>query len=228
MTDTTTDATADSAAIYDASRARIAALVQSADPSTPVAGCPGWTVGDVVAHLAGGLGDFVARRFDIPEGDDFGERTVRERRGQSIEDSLAEWDRHRADADETLGGPMGGVMVAEVVSHEHDLRHALGQPGARSDVGVRVALVRPLQEIDKKLGEAGGPSVRVVVDGEERVVGPGEPAATLTVSTFELLRVISGRRSLDQVRALDWDGDPDPSLPAFTLFGGFRETPLKE
>jgi uncharacterized protein (TIGR03083 family) len=223
-----TDSASDSAALYDASRARIAALLQNADPAVPVAACPGWTVGDLVAHLAGGLGDFAAGRFDVPEGDDFGERTVRERRGQSVPASLTEWERNRADAAEILGGPMGGVLVAEVISHEHDLRQALGEPGARDDSGVPAALTRPLQQIDKKLGEAGGPSVRLVVDGEEQVVGPGDPSATLTVTAFELLRVIGGRRSPEQVRALDWDGDAGASLSALTLFGEFRETPLEE
>ncbi len=229
MTDTPTSATTNGPAeLYDASRARVATLVRDGDPATPVAACPGWTVRDLVAHLAGGLGDFITGRFAVEEGDDHGERTVRERKGQSVADSLAEWERHRADADEFLAGPMGGVLVAEVISHEQDLRQALGQPGARDDAGVRAGLTRPLQEIDKRLGEAGGPAVRLVVDGEETVVGPGEPPATLTVTAFELLRVIAGRRSLDQVRALDWQGDPGPSLPAFTLFGGFRETPLEE
>jgi uncharacterized protein (TIGR03083 family) len=231
--DPANDPTNDPAALYDASRARVAALVENADPATPVAACPGWTVGALVAHLAGGLADFMSGRFDLPEGDDFGERTVRERRDQSIAESLAEWERHRADAGEMLGGPMGGVLVAEVISHEHDLRQALGKPGARDDAGVRAALVRPLQEIDNKLGEAGGPSVRLVIDGEQQVVGPGEPPATLRVTAFELLRVIAGRRTLEQVRALDWtgldwDGDSEASLSAFTLFGGFRETALEE
>ncbi|HZC26203.1 MAG TPA: maleylpyruvate isomerase family mycothiol-dependent enzyme [Actinopolymorphaceae bacterium] len=214
---------------YDASKERIVELLRTAEPSTPVAACPGWTVRDLTAHLAGGLADFVASRFAVDEGDDFGERTVRERRGQTIDEALAEWDKNRATADEALAGPMGGVLVAEIMSHEQDLRQALDRPGARDDPGLRTALARPLQELDRKLNEGGGgAAVRLVIDGAEQVVGTGEPVATLTVSSYDLLRVVGGRRTRDQVLALDWSGEPDRALPALTLFGGFRETPLNE
>lgn len=215
---------------YDASKARVVELLRTADPSTAVAACPGWSVRDLAAHLAGVLGDFIAGRFTVEEGDDFGERTVRERRGNSIDDSVSEWDKNRAAADDLLAGPVGGVLIAEIISHEQDLRKALDRPGARDDPGVRTALVRPLQEADRKLTEGGGPVVRLVVDGDEQIIGPseGEPVARLTVSAYDLLRVVAGRRSSDQVLALDWTGDPDRALPALALFGGFRQTPLVE
>ncbi|MEQ4206322.1 maleylpyruvate isomerase family mycothiol-dependent enzyme [Actinopolymorpha sp. B9G3] len=221
--------TTDNAAQYDASRARIAGLVRDADPTTPVGACPGWTIGDLVAHLAGCLGDFLAGRFAVDEGDDFGERTVRERRHQSIDDSLAEWERNRATADETLAGPMGGVLVAEVISHEQDVRQAVGASRVPDAEALLEALVRPLQEIERKAREASRPAVRLVLDGEPRLVGVGEPGATLTVSAFDLLRIVGGRRSRSQTRELDWSGDdPEPYLDALTMFGGFRDTPLEE
>jgi hypothetical protein len=40
--------------------------------------------------------------------------------------------------------------------------------------------------------------------------------ARLTVSTFEALRALTGRRSPDQLRAYDWSGDPAPWLDGFT------------
>ena len=43
------------APIYDAAKQRITSLVEGRDPQTPVAATPGWSVKDVVAHLAGGL-----------------------------------------------------------------------------------------------------------------------------------------------------------------------------
>lgn len=222
-------AATDSAELYDASRARVIDLVRDADPATPVQACPGWTVGAMVAHLAGGLGDFLAMRFDLAKGDDFGERTVRERRDQDVADSLAEWEKHRAMAEEMLASPMGEVLVAEVISHEQDLRTALDRPGGREDPGVRAGLRRPLQEVDKRLRESGGPAIRVVVDGEPMTLGAGEPASTLTVSAYELLRTIGGRRTRQQVRALTWEGDGcEAAMDALSMFGSFRETPLPE
>ena len=219
------------AELYDASRTRIAELLRGSDPGLPVAACPGWTARDLAAHQAGVLADFLAGRFQVEDGDDFGERTVRERGDQDVAASLAEWEGHRAGADDLLAGPMGGVLVAEVVSHEQDLRNALGRPRVSDTAAVHAALERPLQEIERKVSEAGRPALRIVVDGEPRVVGgagAGGPAVTLDVSAFELLRVVGGRRTRDQVRALDWDGDPEPYLDVFTLFGGFRDTPFDE
>ena len=48
--------------------------------------------------------------------------------------------------------------------------------------------------------------------------GCGPPAAELTADAFELFRTLSGRRSLDQVRALAWDGDPEPNLDLLTPY----------
>ncbi|GAA2755987.1 maleylpyruvate isomerase family mycothiol-dependent enzyme [Actinopolymorpha rutila] len=214
--------------LYDASMARTAALLRDADPSTPVDACPGWTVEALAAHLAGALADFLAQRFDVAGGDDFGERTVRERQGQAVAESLVEWERHRAGAEQILASPMGGVLVSEVVSHEQDLRTALGRPGARDDRGVRVGLDRPLDQIGQRLRESGGPAVRLVIDDDEpRIIGEGEPVATLRASAYDLFRTIGGRRTRDQVRALDWEGDPEPVLDSLPLFGSYRDAPLR-
>jgi hypothetical protein len=66
---------------------------------------------------------------------------------------------------------------------------------------------------------AGLPAVRVVTQRKAAVLGDGEPAGALPVSSVELMRAISGRRTPDQVRALDWDGDPDTWLGVFFVFG---------
>jgi hypothetical protein len=84
---------------------------------------------------------------------------------------------------------------------------------------------RPLQEIDKRIRAAGSPAVLVVVDGDEVVLGDGEPASTVRLTAFELLRAM-GRRSERQLRALDWAGEP--RLDVFTLFGPPREADLEE
>ncbi len=217
----------DNAATYDEARRRITELVADGDLGAAVEACPGWTVHDVVAHLAVGLGDFVARRFDGVGSGEWGERHVRESRDRPLEDLLAEWEDNRATADEALGSPMGSVLVAEIVSHEHDIRTALDRPGAREDEGVRAAVQRPLAEIDKRIREAGTPALRIVTEDGERVLGEGEPAGTLRTSSFELMRTIGGRRSREQIRALDWDRDPDRWLETLFLFGG-RDSDLAE
>ena len=49
------------------------------------------------------------------------------------------------------------------------------------------------------------------------IVGDEPAAMRLTATRFEVLRAFGGRRSLDQVRALDWSGDPTPYLGLFEL-----------
>ncbi|MGH2734685.1 MAG: maleylpyruvate isomerase family mycothiol-dependent enzyme [Actinomycetota bacterium] len=210
------------ASLYDDAHERIVELVTKGDREVAVPTCPGWTVGDLVAHLAGGLGDFVAGRFDGAGTDEWGERQVRERRDRSLAESLDEWKATRATATAVFESRMGPILVTEIVSHEHDIRTALGKRGERDGAGVRAALNGPLGEIDRRLQAAGLPALRVIADGEERILGEGEPAATLRTTSFELLRTISGRRSSDQARRLDWDGDPAPWLEALFVFGPAR------
>jgi hypothetical protein len=44
---------------------------------------------------------------------------------------------------------------------------------------------------------------------------------------FELVRSYTGRRSFDQMRAYDWEGEPRPEQLVLAIFSP-RETPLVE
>ena len=52
------------------------------------------------------------------------------------------------------------------------------------------------------------------------MLGDGDPAASVEGTAFDLLRSMTGRRSANQIRSLDWDGDADLFVPAFE-FGPF-------
>lgn len=216
------------APVYDAAKHRITSLVEGRDPQTPVAATPGWSVKDVVAHLAGGLRDFVDRRFDGVESGEWGERQVRDRRGNTLSDAFAEWDANLELARPLFDTPMGPVLVSEVIAHEHDLRAALGVPGDRDGTDVRAALVRPLQQLDQRMRENDVPALRITLEHGDRVLGHGDPAGTLRTTSFELMRAIGGRRSADQIKALDWDGDPDVWISSLALFGRHRAEPFEE
>ncbi|MBW4719836.1 maleylpyruvate isomerase family mycothiol-dependent enzyme [Saccharothrix obliqua] len=215
------------AVTYDAARRRIIGLVIAGDPGAAVDACPGWTVKDVVAHLAGGLGDFANRNLDGVDTGEWGERQVRDRRSRTLGEVFAEWERNFQVAEGLFDSPAGAVLIAEVVEHEHDIRTALGRPGDRRGVSVRAALTRPLQEVDQRLRARQLPALRVVLEHGDRILGEGEPTATLRTSAFELLRVVGGRRSESQIRSLDWDADPTRWLAALQLFGT-RDTALVE
>ena len=67
---------------------------------------------------------------------------------------------------------------------------------------------------------AGAPVAPFRFGGEELVLADDDDDAGAGVAhrdRFDLVRSCSGRRTLDQIAALDWGGaDPAPRLPAFT------------
>lgn len=120
---------------------------------------------------------------------------------------------------DSIGDP-GRQAVADVVTHEHDIRAALDQPGARDSDGVAIGLgfVAPLFVRDAVAPLA--VTVRIEAAGG---VTYGEPGADLVLRAepFDVLRALTGRRTVEQIRAMDWSGDVERVLPAFT-FGPFR------
>ena len=205
---------------YAATRARVRGLLADAgepEADAMVPACPAWTVHDVVAHVTGlavalssgagpGRGDLQAWIDGL----------VDERRGVSLASMLDEWDAAGPGIEAFLGhmGAGGGQLVYDVVAHEHDIRHALGRPGARdsSSVGACADAVSMLRARD--LANHGLPAVRITSGGRTWDVGDGMPELSITLDPFELIRVFGSRRSETQLRALAWQGDLDRYLPA--------------
>ncbi len=219
-------------AAYEGCRARITELTAGLGAEAAaiaVPACPGWTVHDVVAHLAGVVEDMAAGRVEGIATEAWTAAQVEAGRDRSLAELLEAW---RAGAATFAGlldsaGRSGHQAVFDAVTHEHDVRGALGRPGARDSdaVGIGVAFVA---EALTRSAQAEGVALRVELDGG-RAWGPDEPAVTLRGDAFEIMRAAAGRRSLDQLRALRWDGDPDAALTAFT-FGPFRpaDHPIEE
>ena len=70
-----------------------------------------------------------------------------------------------------------------------------------------------------RLAGSGLPALRIAYGAKERVLGDGEPAATVAAERFELYRAMGGRRSRAQILAYDWSGDPEPYLPLIPAYG---------
>jgi uncharacterized protein (TIGR03083 family) len=204
---------------YRAARGRITDLARnldSAELATTVPACPEWTVHDTIAHVAGIA--VAVTSGDFPSGDQQAwlDGLVDQRRGRATSDVLDEWNDASAATDAFLTnmGPAGGQMVYDVVAHEHDIRHALDRPGGRDVSGV-VACAHAMSRIlESDLAKAGLPAVRITSAGRTWDVGDGEPALSIELEPFELIRVFGSRRSEQQLRALPWQGDLDRYLPA--------------
>src|SRR5207302_9159669 len=104
------------------------------------------------------------------------------------------------------------------------------RPGERVPDGVRLGDDSAVtMGPDASIEGRGLPALRWVAGREAWVVGEGEPAASVEGSPFDVFRAMTGRRSANQIRALDWDGDADLFVPAFG-YGPFTlpETDLVE
>ena len=210
---------------YRATRDRITALLRGVDPAVAdrrVPACPRWTVREVAAHLAGVCDDMLEGRLDGVATDGWTAAQVEARADRSLDEILDEWAEVGPRVEERFGE--GGVhpqMLFDEVTHEHDVRGALDQPGARDDAVVTIALSFVGRAFPGALRGAGAPPLAFRFGGEELVLAGDElgpsAQATLTATAFDLVRSCSGRRTLDQIAALDWGGaDPAPWLPAFT------------
>jgi uncharacterized protein (TIGR03083 family) len=211
--------------LYAATRERISTLVRDLDAaaaSTPVAACPGWTVHDVVAHFAGSVTDALAGRLEGMGSDDWTAAQIESRRDTPIGDLVDEWADGAPQFEEGLraiGPPLAALAVSDAFQHEQDIRGALGLPGGRDVELLLVSIQTYVRGLASRIEAIGLAPLRVVAGVNEYVAGEGEPGATVTAEPFELARALGGRRTVDEVRSLDWNGDPEPYLPLVSAYG---------
>lgn len=182
------------ARLYQETRDRIVAMLTGPeDPAwqAAVAACPGWSVRDVVAHMSAVTQDWTTGRLT----------------GAPTADQTATLVDLAHSAG--LKAPLG-----DITSHEHDIRGAIGRPGARDSTAVH-------RSSDQLLANLATPvPLLVTVEDAEYRSGPSDGAdLELRTSRFEALRWRTGRRSRDQLAAMDWSGDPAPVLEQLYLFG---------
>jgi uncharacterized protein (TIGR03083 family) len=217
---------------YSGVRQRVSELTGSIDERggrTPVPPCPLWTVHDVVAHLVGVVEDATAGCLDGVATDPWTQAQVEAHRNDSIPTMLHRWSEVAPPFEGLLDdiGAVGRQAVLDAVTHEHDIRSALGRPGARrSDavmIGYDFGAPRFLEN-----AEAKGVSIRLGGVGSQRY-GPPDAPLRLEGMPFDLMRALTGRRSVAQIRAMAWSSDCEPALGAFT-WGPFRpaEIPIDE
>ncbi len=180
-------------------------------PCTPV-----WTVRDVLSHVAGIPDDAAAGRMEGAPGEAWTAAQVERNRAFSVDELLTRWSQQApafAELIETVGQHRPPI---DCHSHEHDIRHALDQPGARSNAIVDIPLFAMVDA-----------PIRVVIeldDGSTVTSGDLEAGSTVTLwgaTTFELFRSRLGRRSRQQVRAYDWSGEDSDIEAVIDVWFGF-------
>jgi uncharacterized protein (TIGR03083 family) len=191
----------------------------------PVPACPDWTVHDVVAHLAGVCADILAGNLEGVASDPWTAEQVRRRQEWPLPEVVAEWSELAPQLEANAGAfprEAGEQWIADLTTHEHDVRGAVSQPGARASAGVDIAVHFVVTlGLDFSLKAQHLPALRVVAGEREWTVGGDDAGTTISASPFEVLRTLTGRRSRNQILALEWSGgDPEIHMGAFK-FGPF-------
>jgi uncharacterized protein (TIGR03083 family) len=200
---------------YRESRERLSALL-GAHPGTdsaPVPATPGWTVHDVVAHLTGVAADLASGKLTSGPTVEWTSGHVARGEGVTTEDLLEKW-AGLSPAVERIADDGNWPVVMDAVSHEHDVRGALGDATGRDSEIIRIAA--------KVLLGTLGPSQPLLIETEQRQirVGPEEgELVTLRTTSWEAFRWRLGRRSPAQLAAMDWSGNPVPFLEQLCIFG---------
>jgi uncharacterized protein (TIGR03083 family) len=214
--------------LYLESQRRVVDLVGALDPAslevlTPA--CPAWTVRDVLAHLAGGLASFGTESYAGVGTDAWAAEHVERRRDVPVADLLAEWQGcsvklEGLPADHRAWLP----AVHDALSHEADIRGALGAPGLPADaLAAAFPLLQPvLRSRFRKLGP-----VTVELDGQPQAFGDGEPVLMAQAPLFEFWRGAFGRRSDRQLRSWVLFGDAEAFATVLPMFPA-RDTDLVE
>ena len=119
---------------------------------------------------------------------------------------------------------IAGQALFDAATHEHDLRNALGSPGARDSDAVDTGW----QWLVDARTRAGAHAMRFVVEDGELASGVGDVVARIEASRFELFRAVSGRRTEAEIASYGWDREPDPNLLLGAEIFTMRATSLGE
>jgi hypothetical protein len=221
--------------MYSDLRDRVVGVVRSADRPALEAlapAAPEWRVRDVVAHLSGVCADIVNGNLDGVTTDPWTAAQVDARRDWEIEELLEEWEE-KGGAVEALirqfpDTPEWQTFTADAVTHEHDIRGALARSGARDSDALILVANAAVGGVGARLASEQLGILNIALDDDDpTTVGSGNVATSLRIPRFELARTLTGRRSVSQINAYDWEGEPRPEWLVLGIFTP-RPTPLFE
>lgn len=180
---------------YVALRARVIDLLRSTPESSGnilVPCTPEWTIRQLAAHLVGVPEDVLAGRMEGVTTDAWTHAQV-ERYGDLTLTELADLFESSAPKIDAIihnfPQPIISQFVMDAVTHEQDMRSALGVPGGRDSKAIEVGVGFFLN-----LFEANDPPLF-------------DALLNTRVSQWDVLRSVTGRRTVEQMNALGLDGE---------------------
>lgn len=211
---------------YEASRRRTMALldgISADDEQKMVPTCPAWRVRDLLSHLNGAAEEVSAGRGPAGDPQVWVDQVVADRADTSVAEQLERWSQSGPAFEALLRKvPQAGVLVIDLLSHEHDIAGALGTQSDRSSSGVELVMSAKTSFVEKDLEANGLQAIRVVAGDHTFEYGSGDVELEVRGSLWEMFRLTGGRRSMNQLRATDHDGDIERYAP------GLVHNPLAE
>lgn len=204
-------------------RVRVTSLLRGADPAALDAiapATPEWRVRDVLAHMVGVNADILAGNLAGVGSDPWTAVQVDARRDRSVAEMLDEWNAISPAVEEIapMFGTATGQWLVDACTHEHDLRHALGTPGAHDSDAVALGFEWATDRLADTLDASGTAGFELHTEAGVNDLGTVLPRTGVHASRFEILRTMTGRRSRAQVVAYGWDGPPRPEHLVLGLF----------
>lgn len=168
---------------------------------------PAWTVRNVVAHLTSvahlsvnqlGFGDDVQATID---------REVAARADHTVDQITREWEALLGPLEAMFAGRPSGPLVVDVVTHEHDVRAALGPDYLDHTAGLKEALPAMVGWV-RYLGLVGEAGLLLKTPTSQALFGGPSVACEVELpSDWELFRLLGVRRSEEQLMAYPAEGD---------------------
>lgn len=181
-------------------RARVVGLIREipeSQASLSVPLCPDWEVSSLISHIVGVPEDILAGRMEGVTTDAWTQAQVDRHEGESLSQLSDALLATATEFDVVLPhipSPTNSQMMMDAVTHEHDLRHAVGRADAQDSLAVNVAVGWLLNMVEGK------------------VAGRAQELLDLGASNYELMRCLTGRRSIDQMNHLGLDGNAIAAL----------------
>ena len=154
--------------------------------------CPDWTAKELACHMYGVCDDLLNGRLEGIGSEAWSQAQVDRHSGKPLDELLDEWAAS-GDAFDAMvphiPRPANYQLVMDMATHEHDIRLAVGSPGAQDDPSLAIGSAYMLRNIAK-----------MDADLAEQIQGSG-------LTDFECLRSLTGRRSVAQLEASGIDAE---------------------
>ena len=211
----------DVGAAYRALRIRVQGLVTFLRPEEwehIVPHCPEWTVRQTLAHLCGVVDDGINNNMVGVTTPPWTQAQVEKRAEKTGPEIAEEWAMYApfVEARATQEGMRLAQLVFDALTHEHDLRHALAQPGERDSSAFAVATGFLAGRFDARNG---GAPIQIMLNGNPLLKETDTDRPTLSATPFDVVRTFASRRTRAQILALDWSSDPSQVLNSLVPFG---------